>query len=106
MRYLRPFFAMPKRDGCFTNFLCIAQQALAINATYLAQPAIPAGTTPEAWFQRLFVEEPENYALRPYDQEQWDMMFFIQGQAEMFLVDERAGMPRRKMRFIIEGAQE
>jgi dTDP-4-dehydrorhamnose 3,5-epimerase-like enzyme len=70
---------------------------------HIHPPAIPAGTTPEAWFQRLFVEEPENYALRPYQQEQWDMMFFIQGQAEMFLVDERAGMPRRKMRFIIEG---
>jgi hypothetical protein len=61
------------------------------------------GLWPEAWFQRLFVEEPTNYSLRPYDKEQWDVMFFIQGICEMFLIDERAGMPRKKMRFIIEG---
>jgi dTDP-4-dehydrorhamnose 3,5-epimerase-like enzyme len=70
---------------------------------HIHPPAIPAGTTPEAWFQRLFIDEPENYALRPYAQEQWDCMFFISGIAEMFLIDERAGMPRRKMRFFIEG---
>src|SRR6478735_6642539 len=53
--------------------------------------------------QRLFVSEPKNYALRPYDREQWDAMFFIQGCVEMLLVDERIGMERRVMRFIIEG---
>ncbi|MFZ4763654.1 MAG: hypothetical protein ACOYMN_01770 [Roseimicrobium sp.] len=70
---------------------------------HIHPPFIPEGTIPEAWFQRLFVQEPENYALRPYDKEQWDVMFFIQGICEMFLIDERVGMPRRKMRFIIEG---
>lgn len=70
---------------------------------HIHPPFIPDGTTPEAWFQRLFVEEPTNYALRPYYKEQWDVMFFIQGICEMFLIDERAGMPRKKMRFIIEG---
>ena len=70
---------------------------------HIHPPAIPEGTTPEAWFQRLFIDEPTNYALRPYDLEQWDCMFFISGIAEMFLIDERAGMPRKKMRFIIEG---
>lgn len=70
---------------------------------HIHPPYIPQGTTPEAWFKRLFVEEPANYALRPYDREQWDAMFFIQGICEMFLIDERAGMPRRKIRFIIEG---
>lgn len=70
---------------------------------HIHPPAIPEGVEPEAWFRRLFVEEPANYALRPYAEEQWDMMFFIRGQAEMFLVDERAGLPRRKMRFLIEG---
>lgn len=70
---------------------------------HIHPPSIPEDTTPEAWFKRLFIDEPGNYALRPYDREQWDMMFFIQGQAEMFLIDERAGMPRRKVRFIIEG---
>lgn len=70
---------------------------------HIHPPAIPAEIQPEAWFQRLFVTEPENYSLRPYDQEQWDVMFFVQGICEMFLIDERAGMPRKKMRFIIEG---
>lgn len=70
---------------------------------HLHPPMIPGGTTPEAWLRRLFVEEPQNYALRPYDREQWDVMFFVRGSAEMILVDERAGMERRVMRFIIEG---
>ena len=30
-------------------------------------------------------------------------MFFVQGAVEMLLVDERVGLPRRTMRFIIEG---
>jgi dTDP-4-dehydrorhamnose 3,5-epimerase-like enzyme len=30
-------------------------------------------------------------------------MFFVQGSVEMLLVDERAGMERRVMRFIVEG---
>ncbi len=70
---------------------------------HIHPPHIPDGTTPEAWFQRLFVSEPKNYALRPYDREQWDAMFFVQGNVEMLLVDERAGLPRRVMRFLIEG---
>jgi len=49
------------------------------------------------------VDEPANFALRPYAHEQWDAMFFVLGGVEMLLVDERAGMPRRTMRFIIEG---
>ena len=70
---------------------------------HIHPPAIPAGVKPEAWFKRLFKDEPTNYSLRPYADEQWDCMFFVTGIAEMFLVDERAGMPRRKLRFIIEG---
>jgi dTDP-4-dehydrorhamnose 3,5-epimerase-like enzyme len=70
---------------------------------HIHPPHIPEETTPEAWFQRLFVSEPKNYALRPYDREQWDAMFFVQGNVEMLLVDERAGLPRRIMRFLIEG---
>jgi len=66
-------------------------------------PHIPEGATPEAWFRRLFVEEAGNFSLRPYDREQWDAMFFLQGNVEMLLVDERAGMPRKVMRFIVEG---
>jgi oxalate decarboxylase/phosphoglucose isomerase-like protein (cupin superfamily) len=70
---------------------------------HIHPPAIPEGEEAEAWFRRLFVTEAGNYTLRPYEKEQWDMMFFISGQAEMFLADERAGMPRRRMRFIIDG---
>jgi len=72
---------------------------------HIHPPSIPDGETPEAWFQKLFVDEPQNYSLRPYDKEQWDVMFFVRGMCEMFMIDERAGMPRRKMRFIIEGDQ-
>ena len=30
-------------------------------------------------------------------------MFFVHGNLEVILVDERAGLPRRVMRFLIEG---
>jgi len=66
-------------------------------------PSIPEGTKPEDWMRRLFVEEPENYALRRYADEQWDVMFFVQGVAEIILRDVRAGMPTRTMRFFIDG---
>jgi len=70
---------------------------------HIHPPHVPAGSSPEAWFRRLFVEEAGNFGLRPYAFEQWDAMFFVQGTIEMLLVDERAGMPRRVMRFIMEG---
>jgi dTDP-4-dehydrorhamnose 3,5-epimerase-like enzyme len=40
---------------------------------------------------------------RPYEHEQWDVMFFLQGTAELFLIDERAGLERRQMRVLISG---
>lgn len=70
---------------------------------HIHPPHIPEGVKPEDWFQKLYVSEPENYALRPYGKEQWDVMFFVQGNVEMLLVDERLGLPRRVMRFVIEG---
>jgi dTDP-4-dehydrorhamnose 3,5-epimerase-like enzyme len=70
---------------------------------HIHPPHIPDGTTAEPWFRRLFVDEPVNFSLRPYDREQWDAMFFVQGNIEMILVDERAGLERRVMRFLIEG---
>ena len=66
-------------------------------------PSIPADTTPEKWHRRLFVRQPEKYSLRCYDNEQWDMMFFLQGRAEIILCDIRAGLPRRIMRFFVDG---
>ena len=66
-------------------------------------PSIPEGTTAIDWLQRVFVKEPKNYALRRYTEEQWDVMFVVQGVAEMILRDVRAGLPTRTMRFLIDG---
>ena len=66
-------------------------------------PRIPDGISAAEWFQRLFVQEPENFSLRRYDDEQWDVMFFVQGVAEMILRDARAGLPPRTMRFTVDG---
>ena len=70
---------------------------------HIHPPSIPAKTPPAKWLRRQFLEEPENYALRQYDREQWDVMFFVQGIAEMILHDVRAGLPARTMRFFIDG---
>ena len=70
---------------------------------HIHPPSIPGGSAPANWFRRLFLEEPENFALRPYDAEQWDVMFIVQGVVEMILREARAGMPPRAMRFIIDG---
>lgn len=70
---------------------------------HIHPPYIPAGEDPAAWFKKLYIDSPEDYSLRPYDREQWDVMFFLTGICEMLLVDERAGMPRRVMRFVIPG---
>ncbi|HSV63741.1 MAG TPA: hypothetical protein VLH83_10395 [Chthoniobacterales bacterium] len=70
---------------------------------HIHPPSIPAGTKPEKWMRRLFLEEAKNYALRRYAHEQWDVMFFIQGVAEMILHDARAGLPARTMHLFIDG---
>ena len=66
-------------------------------------PHLPSETTAEAWHRRLFVSQAKDYSLRKYDDEQWDVMFFLQGRAEMILHDVRAGLPARTMRFYIDG---
>src|SRR6476620_4019254 len=65
-------------------------------------PSIPPDTTAEKWLRRLFVRSPDNYSLRRYDDEQWGVMFFLQGTAEMILCDVRAGFSKRIMRFFSE----
>lgn len=70
---------------------------------HIHPPHIPKGTTPEAWFTRLYGDDPAAASERPYDKEQWDAMFFVTGRAEMLLADERVGLARRRMRFTIEG---
>ena len=70
---------------------------------HIHPPSIPGDTTAEKWLRRLFTAQPQNYSLRPYDREQWDVMFFLQGRAEIFLRDARAGLPERNMRFFVDG---
>ena len=70
---------------------------------HIHPPHIPAGQTPEAWFQKLYGPAPAPVSERPYALEQWDVMFFIQSNVEMILIDERAGLDRRVMRFFLDG---
>ena len=70
---------------------------------HIHPPSVPEGKAPEKWFKKLFVDEPDNYSARPYDREQWDVMFFVQGIAEMILRDVRAGLPSRTMRLFVDG---
>jgi dTDP-4-dehydrorhamnose 3,5-epimerase-like enzyme len=66
-------------------------------------PRVPKDGVAAVWLHRVFVDEPENYSLRRYDDEQWDVMFFLQGRVETILCDIRAGLPRRVMRFFVDG---
>jgi dTDP-4-dehydrorhamnose 3,5-epimerase-like enzyme len=66
-------------------------------------PSIPENCDPVDWLRGLYVSEPDNYSARSYDNEQWDVMFFIQGRFEIILFDIRAGLPRRVMRFFVDG---
>jgi dTDP-4-dehydrorhamnose 3,5-epimerase-like enzyme len=70
---------------------------------HIHPPSVPAETSPNEWFQRLFLDEPGNFSLRRYENEQWDVMFFLQGRAEMILREARAGLPARTMRLFIDG---
>jgi len=70
---------------------------------HIHPPSVPKDVQPSEWFRRMFVDEPENYALRRYTEEQWDVMFIVQGVAEMILRDSRDGMPARTMRFLVDG---
>jgi dTDP-4-dehydrorhamnose 3,5-epimerase-like enzyme len=66
-------------------------------------PSIPENADAADWLRRVFIEEARNYSLRRYDDEQWDVMFFLQGRAEMILYDIRTGLPKRIMRFFVDG---
>jgi dTDP-4-dehydrorhamnose 3,5-epimerase-like enzyme len=66
-------------------------------------PSIPENSDPVDWLRHLYIDEPDNYSARSYDNEQWDVMFFIQGRLEIILFDIRAGLPRRVMRFFVDG---
>ncbi len=66
-------------------------------------PSIPEGRKPAEWMRQLFVEEPQKYSARPYEREQWDVIFFVQGVVEMILRDARDGLEPRIMRLFIDG---
>lgn len=70
---------------------------------HIHPPHVPGNTPAGKWFRELYVDFPEDYSRRPYDREQWDVMFFLTGLCEMILVDEREGLTRRVMRFMIQG---
>jgi dTDP-4-dehydrorhamnose 3,5-epimerase-like enzyme len=77
--------------------------ALTAKGFHVHPPSIPEGSAAADWLRRLFVDESENYSLRRYDEEQWDVMFFLQGTAELILRDTRAGLSPRIMRFFVDG---
>lgn len=70
---------------------------------HIHPPYVPENESPKAWFEKLFLGEEPDYALRRYDIEQWDVMFFLQGRLDLILSDEREGMPRRRMRLFLDG---
>ena len=70
---------------------------------HIHPPSVPEDALPDEWFRRFFVDQPENFSLRRYEDEQWDVMFFVQGRAEMILHEGRAGLPSRTMRLFIDG---
>ncbi len=87
------------------QWACARMFAGTCKGFHIHPPFVPEGSEPAAWFAKLFPtnREEEDFSRRLYDREQWDVMFCTQGRMEMFLVDERAGLPRRKMRFTIDG---
>ncbi len=66
-------------------------------------PSIPEDRKPAEWMRQLYLEEPQNFSARPYEREQWDVIFFVQGMVEMILRDARDGLDPRIMRFFIDG---
>jgi dTDP-4-dehydrorhamnose 3,5-epimerase-like enzyme len=102
--FVRREEGVPQRIGFWpaqwANARMFAQTA---KGFHIHPPSIPKGTKPADWMRRLYLDEPDNYALRPYADEQWDVMFFVQGVAEIILRDARLGLPSRTMRFFIDG---
>jgi dTDP-4-dehydrorhamnose 3,5-epimerase-like enzyme len=66
-------------------------------------PHVPAGKTAAKWFRSLYASDDADPKKRPYDREQWDVWFFLQGSVEVVLVDLREGLPHRVMRFFADG---
>ncbi len=70
---------------------------------HIHPPSIPNGTDAAEWFKKMFSKAGANIASRPYEKEQWDVIFFVQGRVEILLRDARAGLEGRVMRFFVDG---
>lgn len=70
---------------------------------HIHPPHVPAGRKAVDWFRELYGNDATDCSKRPYDREQWDVWFILQGSVEIVLVDVREGLPRRVMRFFAEG---
>lgn len=70
---------------------------------HIHPPSVPSGRDAAEWFRHLYESGKNQYDERPYDKEQWDVIFFVQGRVEALLRDARAGMEPRIMRFFVEG---
>ena len=70
---------------------------------HIHPPNIPDGTDAAEWFGKTFSQPGLNYGSRPYDKEQWDVIFFVQGRVEVLLRDARVGLDNRVMRFFVDG---
>ena len=70
---------------------------------HIHPPHVPEGIPADQWFREIYMDSPGNCSLRPYNLEQWDVMFFMTGICDMILVDEREGLKRQVMRFTISG---
>jgi dTDP-4-dehydrorhamnose 3,5-epimerase-like enzyme len=102
--FVRRDEGLPARIGLWPKQWSAARMfANTAKGFHVHPPSIPKDTAAADWLRRVFVDEPENYSLRRYDDEQWDVMFFLQGRVEVILCDVRAGFPRRVMRFFVDG---
>ena len=71
---------------------------------HIHPPSIPDGADASGMVcGNSFPNRERNHRSRPYDKEQWDVMFFVQGRVEVLLRDARAGLDTRVMRFFIDG---
>jgi dTDP-4-dehydrorhamnose 3,5-epimerase-like enzyme len=70
---------------------------------HIHPPSIPAGLGAAEWFSKMYSKSGKDYESRPYEKEQWDVIFFVQGRVEVLLRDARAGLDSRVMRFFIDG---
>jgi dTDP-4-dehydrorhamnose 3,5-epimerase-like enzyme len=70
---------------------------------HIHPPSIPEGADAAEWFGKMFSKSGSHHGSRPYEKEQWDVIFFVQGRVEILLRDARAGLDSRVMRFFIDG---